>query len=105
MICKVAQLYAMVGDYEKGARMSGPARSVLRDLGQAVRAASSSIDVAIVELLAGDAAAAEREIRPDLRNAAGHRRDLFPLEHGRDAGASAARAGPRRGSADLDRNG
>ena len=41
------------------------ARAVLRDLGQAVRAASSSLDVAIVELLAGDPAAAEREIRPD----------------------------------------
>jgi len=65
MICKVAQLYAMVGDFEKARASVRSARSVLRDLGQAVRAASSSIDVAIVELLAGDAAAAEREIRPD----------------------------------------
>jgi tetratricopeptide (TPR) repeat protein len=65
IICKVAQLHAMVGDYEKARMNVKSARTVLRDLGQAVRAASSSLDVAIVELLAGDAAAAEREIRPD----------------------------------------
>jgi tetratricopeptide (TPR) repeat protein len=65
IICKVAQLHAMVGDYEKARMNVKSARAVLRDLGQAVRAASSSLDVAIVELLAGDAAAAEREIRPD----------------------------------------
>ena len=65
IICKVAQLYAMVGNFEKARTNVKSARSVLRDLGQAVRAASSSIDVAIVELLAGDAAGAEREIRPD----------------------------------------
>jgi class 3 adenylate cyclase/tetratricopeptide (TPR) repeat protein len=65
IICKVAQLHAMVGDFEKARTNAKSARAVLRDLGQAVRAASSSLDVAIVELLAGDAAGAEREIRPD----------------------------------------
>ena len=65
IICKVAQLHAMVGNFEKARTSAKSARAVLRDLGQAVRAASSSIDVAIVELLAGDPAAAERELRPD----------------------------------------
>jgi tetratricopeptide (TPR) repeat protein len=41
------------------------AREVLRDLGRGVRAASASLDLATIELLAGDAAAAEREVRPD----------------------------------------
>ena len=40
------------------------------DLGQSVRAASSSLDLAMVELLAGDAAAAEREAARRLRDAA-----------------------------------
>ncbi len=65
IICKVAQLHAMVGDFGKARTSVMAARAVLRDLGQAVRAASSSLDVAIVELLAGDPAGAEREIRPD----------------------------------------
>jgi tetratricopeptide (TPR) repeat protein len=65
IICKVAQLHAMVGDYATARKNVQSARSVLRDLGQGVRAASSSYDVAVVEMLAGDAAGAEREIRPD----------------------------------------
>ena len=40
-------------------------RSLLRDLGQGVNAASTGSMWPGVELLAGDLAAAEREIRPD----------------------------------------
>ena len=65
IICKIALLHAMVGDYETARRKATSARSVLRDLGPGVRAAVSSIDVAVVELLAGDPVAAERELRPD----------------------------------------
>jgi tetratricopeptide (TPR) repeat protein len=65
IICKIALLHAMVGDYDTARTNAASARSVLRDLGHGVRAAMSSIDVAVVEMLAGDPAAAERELRPD----------------------------------------
>lgn len=65
IICKVAQLHAMIGDYETARANVQSARLVLRDLGQGVRAASSSFDVGAVEMLAGNAAGVEREIRPD----------------------------------------
>lgn len=65
IICKVAQLHAMNGQFELARTMCQRARAVLRDLGQGVRAASASLDLAVVELLAGDPAAAEREVRPD----------------------------------------
>nr|WP_329724108.1 adenylate/guanylate cyclase domain-containing protein [Caldimonas sp.] len=65
VICKLAQLRAMTGDYETARRNVKSARSVLRDLGQGVRIASSAVDAAVVEMLAGDPAGAEREIRPD----------------------------------------
>ncbi len=65
IVCKIAQLHAMIGDYDTARKNVMAARSVLRDLGQGVRAASSSLDVAVVEMLAGDPAAAERELRPD----------------------------------------
>jgi tetratricopeptide (TPR) repeat protein len=65
VICKIAQLHAMLGDHETARRNVRSARSVLRDLGQGVRVASSSVDAAVVEMLAGDPAGAEREIRPD----------------------------------------
>ena len=65
VICKIAQLHAMTGDYETARKKVRSARTVLRDLGQSVQVAQSSIDAAVVEMLAGDAAGAEREIRPD----------------------------------------
>jgi class 3 adenylate cyclase/tetratricopeptide (TPR) repeat protein len=65
IICKIAKLHAMVGDHQTARRNATAARAVLRDLGQGVRAAASSLDVADVEMLAGDPAAAERELRPD----------------------------------------
>ncbi|HEU5297691.1 MAG TPA: adenylate/guanylate cyclase domain-containing protein [Burkholderiaceae bacterium] len=64
--CLVSQLHAMVGNHEVARRNARSARAVLRDLGQGVRAAASSIDLATVELLAGDPAAAERELRTDF---------------------------------------
>ena len=64
--CKIANLHAMNGDFDTARQMCVRAREVLRDLGVGVRAASASADLAAVELLAGDAAAAEREVRPDV---------------------------------------
>jgi tetratricopeptide (TPR) repeat protein len=66
VICKIAHLHAMNGDPETGRQSAREARAVLRDLGQGVRSASSSLDLAMVEMLAGDPAAAEREVRDDV---------------------------------------
>ena len=65
IVCKVARLRAMTGDFDTAREMCLRGRAVLRDLGQGVRTASASLDLAAVELLAGDPAAAERELRPD----------------------------------------
>lgn len=56
---------AMTGKFEEARALYRGARSLLRDLGQGVQAASTGIDVAMVELLAGDPATAEREVWPD----------------------------------------
>jgi class 3 adenylate cyclase/tetratricopeptide (TPR) repeat protein len=65
IVCKIAQLRAMNGEIEAARETARRAREVLRDLGQGVRAATASVDLAVVEMLAGDPAAAEREVRPD----------------------------------------
>jgi len=65
IVCKIGLMHAMNGDFAKAREMCMRGRAVLRDLGQGVRAASASLDLAVVDLLAGDPAAAEREIRPD----------------------------------------
>jgi tetratricopeptide (TPR) repeat protein len=61
----LAQLYAMRGDFAKGREYSEQQREKLADLGPSVTAWSTSLDRARVELLAGDAEAAERELRAD----------------------------------------
>ena len=63
--CKVAQLRAMNGDFEKARVLYRRARSILRELGEGVRAASTGSDVLIIEMLAGDLSTAEREARED----------------------------------------
>jgi predicted ATPase/class 3 adenylate cyclase len=61
----LAQLHAMRGDFERGRELYGRARSMLHDLGPSVTAASTSTESSRVEILAGDVAAAERELRRD----------------------------------------
>jgi class 3 adenylate cyclase/tetratricopeptide (TPR) repeat protein len=63
--CKLAQLTAMNGDIEQARRLYRQARSMLRELGAGVRAASTGADVLIVEALAGDWQTGEREARAD----------------------------------------
>lgn len=65
ILCKLAQLQAMQGRFEEARKLYARARAQLQDLGQGVHVASSSLDLAVIELLAGDPAAAERELRPD----------------------------------------
>jgi len=63
--CKVAQLRAMNGDFASARTMYYQARGLLDDLGQSVHVATTSFDLGMIELLAGDAVAAERAVRPD----------------------------------------
>ncbi|HSV69019.1 MAG TPA: adenylate/guanylate cyclase domain-containing protein [Methylibium sp.] len=62
---KLAQLQAMAGDFEAARASYNHARATLDDLGHGMHAASSSMDLAVIELLAGHGAAAERELRRD----------------------------------------
>jgi class 3 adenylate cyclase/tetratricopeptide (TPR) repeat protein len=61
----LAHLYALGGDFERAREAYRRARAVLEDLGTSVLAASISLDSHAVELVAGDAAAAEGELRRD----------------------------------------
>jgi class 3 adenylate cyclase/tetratricopeptide (TPR) repeat protein len=65
IMCVLAQLRAMNGEFDEARRLCRQGRAMLRELGQGVSAATTGIDLARVELLAGDLAAAEREIRAD----------------------------------------
>jgi len=65
IMCRLAQLRAMNGDFENARSMYHRARSMLDDLGHSVRTAQSSSDLASIELLAGDPAAAESAMRVD----------------------------------------
>jgi ATP/maltotriose-dependent transcriptional regulator MalT len=65
IMCTLAQLKAMNGELEAARSLYRRARAVLRDLGQGVFAASTGVDLARVELLGGDLAFAEREVRED----------------------------------------
>ena len=61
----LARLYAMRGEFERARVEYQLSRSYLEELGQSVYAASTSLDSAPVELLAGDADAAEASLRRD----------------------------------------
>ena len=99
-MCKLAQLRAMNGEFESARTMYRQARSLLDELGQGVRAAQSSLDLATIELLAGDAAAAEREARAGYETLVHDGRDLLPLVDGRACSRArcASRAATRKRS-------
>lgn len=59
----LAVLRAMGGEYETARSLVARSRSIRREMGQVVGAAASAIDAGIVELLAGEHAAAERVLR------------------------------------------
>jgi hypothetical protein len=59
----LAVLHALDGAFAKARRRVAESRTLRRELGQVVGAAASAIDEGIVELLAGDAAAAARTLR------------------------------------------
>jgi len=59
----LAVLHALDGAFGKARRRVAESRALRRDVGQLVGAAASAIDEGIVELIAGDAAAAARVLR------------------------------------------
>jgi class 3 adenylate cyclase/tetratricopeptide (TPR) repeat protein len=65
VMCSLAQLRAMNGELEMARSLYRRGRAMLRDLGQGVFAASTGNDLALVELLGGDLALAEKEVRAD----------------------------------------
>ena len=78
------------------------ARAVLTEIGGGVLGASTALDSSTVELLAGDPAAAERDLVRDYRAARADGRALPALDDGGPAGAGPDRPGPvRRGRRGL----
>jgi class 3 adenylate cyclase/tetratricopeptide (TPR) repeat protein len=63
ILCSLAVLLAMRGQFPEARAEWARARTLWDELGMAHRRAVRSIDAAGIELLAGDAAAAERELR------------------------------------------
>ncbi|HEX7256269.1 MAG TPA: AAA family ATPase, partial [Gaiellaceae bacterium] len=68
-------LHALTGDFERGRQLAAAGRRDLLELGQKVQYAGIGQPAAIIELLAGDAPAAERIMREanDILSAAGER--------------------------------
>jgi class 3 adenylate cyclase/tetratricopeptide (TPR) repeat protein len=66
VLCTQAQLKAMNGELDAARALYRRGRAMLRELGQGVLAASTGIDLALVELLGGDLTLAEREVRVDF---------------------------------------
>ena len=64
-VCILAQLRAMNGQLEVARSLYRRSRETLRDLERGVISAATGTDVLRVELLGGDLALAEREVRPD----------------------------------------
>jgi predicted ATPase/class 3 adenylate cyclase len=65
VLCSLAQLCAMRGEFERARVLYTRARQLLDDLGLSVLAAWTSIQSSSVEMLAADPAAAERELQRD----------------------------------------
>jgi ATP/maltotriose-dependent transcriptional regulator MalT len=64
-LCARAQLEAMRGSFDEARALYVRARTVLTDVGGSVLGASTALDSSTVEMLAGDYAAAERDLRRD----------------------------------------
>lgn len=63
VMTRLAELYARRGEIERGRDTYGTARTMLAELGSHLHAASVALQGWRVEMLAGDVAAAERELR------------------------------------------
>jgi class 3 adenylate cyclase/tetratricopeptide (TPR) repeat protein len=81
-LCAAAQLEAMRGSFDEARALYVRARAVLTDVGGSMLGASTALDSSTVEMLAGDHAAAERDLRRDaeLLEAMGERYLLSTME-------------------------
>jgi class 3 adenylate cyclase/tetratricopeptide (TPR) repeat protein len=61
----LAVLHAMEGRFDEGRRLSARSRESVKDLGPSILAAASALEYSRVEMLAGDPAQAEIELRRD----------------------------------------
>jgi ATP/maltotriose-dependent transcriptional regulator MalT len=66
ILCLLAQLKAMAGELDEARATYRQARQMLESLGRSVLSVSTSINAWRVEMLAGERAAAEAELRRDL---------------------------------------
>ena len=66
VMCITAQLRAMNGEFDVARALCRKGRAALHELGNGVMAAQTGVDFARIELLAGDLAGAERELRADF---------------------------------------
>jgi class 3 adenylate cyclase/tetratricopeptide (TPR) repeat protein len=65
VLCTRSQLEAMQGDFATARQLYARGRAALGEIGGGLLAASTALDSSGVEMLAGDPAAAERELRRD----------------------------------------
>jgi ATP/maltotriose-dependent transcriptional regulator MalT len=65
VLTSLAHLCGLAGSFARARELYTRGRALYEDLGDRILAASTSLDSGKVELLAGDLAAAERELRPD----------------------------------------
>lgn len=65
VLAALAQLSAMRGEIDRGRELARQARALLEEIGGEVAAASTSLDSAGIEVLAGNFAAAEADLRRD----------------------------------------
>jgi class 3 adenylate cyclase/tetratricopeptide (TPR) repeat protein len=65
VLCAMSHLEALRGELPRARELYPQARALLEDVGDRVVAASTSLDSAAVELLAGDGEAAEAQLRRD----------------------------------------
>jgi class 3 adenylate cyclase len=81
VLCCIAYLEAMRGDFEEARAHSARSRSMLQELGMTVARAASDIWACEVELLAGELSAAERLLRSSYETleAAGERGNLSTI--------------------------
>ncbi|MEO6578297.1 MAG: adenylate/guanylate cyclase domain-containing protein, partial [Candidatus Limnocylindria bacterium] len=81
VLCALAHLYALVGQFSEARSLYQTARETLHELGGSMMAATVSVDSGRVELLAGDPVLAERELRADYEvlAAAGERYTLSTI--------------------------
>ena len=80
LLALLASLVAMHGSFERARELAAHGRALLEELDLGVEVASARLEAWRVEMFAGDAEAAERQLRPRVRLSRGGRREVLPLD-------------------------